>query len=111
MWKLIPFDGHRTGRHREHLLYDFEGDLRPPAGCARLASLAVLAGQHQSANSRGRVSPATARRTPTSTAGTEGGAVAGRATGSYSRSPRRRRPERTTVTGVVSSSRAAANVQ
>lgn len=29
------------------VLYEIKGGLRPPAGCARLAPLAVLAAQHQ----------------------------------------------------------------
>jgi len=36
-----------TSRVSNEVLYDIKGGLRPPAGCARLASLAVLAGQHR----------------------------------------------------------------
>ena len=69
-----------SGFAGKDLLYDIKGGLRPPAGCARLASLAVLAGQHQERDVAREGRPATTGRPPTSTAGIEGGGVARRAT-------------------------------
>ena len=74
------------------------------AGCARLASLAVLANT-TATSSCTRNCRLRTRRRPTPTAGIEGGGVARRANRSSPRSPWRYRPERTTVTGCVQSSR------
>ena len=73
------------------------------AGCARLASLAVLAGQHRTTSSDGSHLTIARWARPTSTAGIEGGGVARARHRSSSRSPRRYQPERTTVTGCAAS--------
>ena len=83
---------------------------------ARLASLAVLAGQHQDRQGHELVDTGVlddvtdrSRRTgaaPTSTASIEEGGVAGRATRACRRATKRYQPQRPTVTGVVRSLRA-----